>query len=483
MLVKSINGVDITPREFDIISCIVCGKKSKSISKVLNISPKTVDTHIRNILIKLNVRTRDNLIVTLEKSKEYESIVCHYRKLCNLDMPIMKKKCNRLFRASYLALIPISIVVAIQCNVNHDRTCISNIRIPSTFMLNRETLLHQLNNAYENNKDVLNTIIIGGNSGSGKTTLAKMFVQNNDFCLTWEVNAETKQTVCDSFYCLANAIAEKNNKLEDLKSINRIKDNTDRIAKIFEFVCSYINAYKKWCIIFDNVDDFKVLEKFFQLLNVVKSRGLILITTRKFDLPKSFSYSYLPVEKLTVDEQYQLFCGILYNMKDYAAIDHIYKFLEKVPRFPMDVAIAAYYIKEHHIDFDSYLKNLDKLDIDIENDSKQILAQRTMYDHARSAIIISVFDKLIAKYPEFKFPLFLISMINSQNIPLWFFNELRFDVQKLLNEMRKLSIITESGNYFSIHRSMQQICRMYIWNHLSELDKLRFLNSITNIRR
>lgn len=46
----------LSPRELEILHCIADGKLQKEIAAALNISPKTVDTHIRHIYEKLNVK-------------------------------------------------------------------------------------------------------------------------------------------------------------------------------------------------------------------------------------------------------------------------------------------------------------------------------------------------------------------------------------------------------------------------------------------
>jgi DNA-binding NarL/FixJ family response regulator len=49
---------DLTPREIEVLQCLVMGKSSDRISKELTITPLTVRTHIRNIITKLGVHSR-----------------------------------------------------------------------------------------------------------------------------------------------------------------------------------------------------------------------------------------------------------------------------------------------------------------------------------------------------------------------------------------------------------------------------------------
>ena len=48
----------LTPREIEILSCLAKGQSAGEIAKMLNISPLTVRTHIRNLIEKLGVHSR-----------------------------------------------------------------------------------------------------------------------------------------------------------------------------------------------------------------------------------------------------------------------------------------------------------------------------------------------------------------------------------------------------------------------------------------
>lgn len=56
------NTHNITPRELEIIKLIVAEHSTKQIADRLQISPRTVDTHRKNILNKINTRSIVGLI-------------------------------------------------------------------------------------------------------------------------------------------------------------------------------------------------------------------------------------------------------------------------------------------------------------------------------------------------------------------------------------------------------------------------------------
>jgi len=78
---ETINGVDFTHREIDIIACILSGKTAKKVALFLSISHKTVENHIRNIMIKLGCRAQENIIDFIEKYNKFNLIKNHYSKL------------------------------------------------------------------------------------------------------------------------------------------------------------------------------------------------------------------------------------------------------------------------------------------------------------------------------------------------------------------------------------------------------------------
>ncbi len=53
-----INGIKLTRREIDIIAFFVCGRSAKKIAGFFSISPKTVENHVHNIMVKLGCNSR-----------------------------------------------------------------------------------------------------------------------------------------------------------------------------------------------------------------------------------------------------------------------------------------------------------------------------------------------------------------------------------------------------------------------------------------
>lgn len=95
-----IDNITFTQRELDVMSCILCGRNTKSTSSFLSnlgkqISQRSVDTHIANIRRKVNASSRSSIIEFLEeRPHSYELIRQHYyflRRQIEVDQLFKKK--------------------------------------------------------------------------------------------------------------------------------------------------------------------------------------------------------------------------------------------------------------------------------------------------------------------------------------------------------------------------------------------------------
>lgn len=76
-----INDIKFTLKEIDVISALINGKSIKSIAALLNLSPKTVETLLRNIKQKLNCSSKETVIDFIENSNKYLLFNKHYTNL------------------------------------------------------------------------------------------------------------------------------------------------------------------------------------------------------------------------------------------------------------------------------------------------------------------------------------------------------------------------------------------------------------------
>ena len=59
----------LTPREKDVIALVSEGYADKEIALQLNLSARTVQTHLNTIILKLNARNRTNAVAIYIKKK------------------------------------------------------------------------------------------------------------------------------------------------------------------------------------------------------------------------------------------------------------------------------------------------------------------------------------------------------------------------------------------------------------------------------
>ncbi|MGC0372371.1 MAG: hypothetical protein DGJ47_001083, partial [Rickettsiaceae bacterium] len=73
-----ISGIKFTVREIDILSCLFNKRSEKKIGELLEISHRTVGVHTRNIMIKINANSRDDLIDYLERCRKIDALKEYY---------------------------------------------------------------------------------------------------------------------------------------------------------------------------------------------------------------------------------------------------------------------------------------------------------------------------------------------------------------------------------------------------------------------
>lgn len=100
-----IDAAVFTSREVDILACMISGRSFKSIASLLCLSPKTVETHTRNIFQKMDIHSKEDVINKIESSGLYAVLKEHYFALlmasdyekCLLDIkPLIQKDKNSI---------------------------------------------------------------------------------------------------------------------------------------------------------------------------------------------------------------------------------------------------------------------------------------------------------------------------------------------------------------------------------------------------
>lgn len=95
---KVINGVQFTPREVDVMACLLSGKGAKTIARFLSIEEKTVETHKYNLMRKLECNSKEGIIHFIEQSDKFSAIKHHYLNL--LKEAIFEKNLRQILDLS-----------------------------------------------------------------------------------------------------------------------------------------------------------------------------------------------------------------------------------------------------------------------------------------------------------------------------------------------------------------------------------------------
>jgi DNA-binding CsgD family transcriptional regulator len=365
------------------------------------------------------------------------------------------------------------------------------------YFLQRPYLVSQIENILkkDGNMDTISFVGVAGIGGAGKTTLAREYARTHFSSVIWEINAETKESLINSFKDLSYALAKTKEQKDELVFIQQIQNTEERDNQLFSFVKSNLILHKDWLLIYDNVDNFSNIKDFLPHDPTIWGTGKVILTTRDSNIETS-SYikpdSVIHIAELSHDEAFVLFCKIVYNINPAKLVEEqktkAIVLLANIPPFPLDVLMAAYYIKNSQITFEQYLTKISQCSKNFEESQANFIQEINDYSKTRYGIIISSLQKIIRKHQQFKKLLFCISLFESQCIPkelLEYVDKNSF-VDNFIYNLKKNGLITNELHMeknkilpvFSLHRSTQKISLDFILNLLTEKEKALFLKGL-----
>lgn len=361
----------------------------------------------------------------------------------------------------------------------------SDLIIPSeTTLLDRPELLSQIDKGLKGSQPI-QTIALVGIAGSGKTTLARQYAQRQKSSVIWEINAETKEALIGSFENLAQALSKTEEEKRAFRGIQEIKDTEEKEEKILQFVKDRLTLHPDWILIYDNVEKFSDFQKQFPQSNGAWGQGKVIVTTRDHHIQNMRTIpQVVHIGELDQTQKFNLFVKIVNQgvnrpwaqaQKEGLAQEEATLFLKAIPPFPLDISIAAYYIKSTHLPYDKYLKRLSEYKKEFIDVQENILKGTNDYPKVRYSIITLSLNQLIEQHKDFPYLLLFISLLDSQNIPRDLLevqlNEVSVD--DFIFNLKKYSLITNHsstsypwGSTFSIHRSTQEISLRYLMERL-----------------
>ncbi len=525
--VLTINKVTFTRREIDIMACILHCRGSKKVGEIISIAPKTVDAHTRNIMLKIGNHSREGIIDFIETSNNYDTLKQHYQSLQNKsNSPLQSQETTnasntktrtsflRYFRLGdefpkqnkFVGLSPlfITVILAIIGALTwphlhkkwvHDTEHLnvrSDLPVPTHTLIERPALLAEIDRKI-NKPQNINVVALLGIGGSGKTVLAHQYVGSSQNSIVWEINAQTESSLLDSFESLAFAINKALGGHSEISEIHAIKDKKEYEKRLLYYVKKGLKRISNWLLVYDNIEDFSLIHNYFPCDPETWGTGKIIITSinenvknNRFIGPENCIY----IKPLNPDESKSLFLNInplanaFDHKKDNQEKSQLEVFLSKIPPFPLDISIAAYYIRNSGISFNKYLeyleKNIDKLAVA----QKHLLRDISPYKKTRYAIITRSFQDLTHKSQECRYLLSFASLLDSYNIPIELLRAKRdeIDFNNSLYELRRYSLVmfdSPQMSSFSMHRSTQKSGLRYLNRKLNLAHNTQLMDSLT----
>lgn len=521
---RIINRVKFTPREIDILACILAGRSAKTIGVRLTLSRRTVENYIQNIKDKLKCNSQENIRDFLEKADEIEFLRRHYLALTNSDgntpslepshLPfsfIREKNYRKYFQVSskkrWYLLISVCLLSIFFCgaflyiffssfsqsysNNITTESIRSDLALPSTSsLIDRSELIAEIESKLKD-KNRIKTLALVGIGGSGKTIIARSYAHTQHLPVVWELNAESSKSLKTSFEDLACALAKTEGDKNTLRAFQEIKDADQKRKNVVQFVKNRLRAYQPWLLIYNNVYNVEDVAPYFPTDSNTWGNGKIILTTRDRTLQNNkHIHHILYINELSDEQKFSLFINILYSeqLPEDFNKEKVLKFLKEIPPFPLDVSIAADYLKTMGISFENYLERLREHEKEFESVQERILKETGDYTKTRYGIIICSLKNLISLHQDFKDILVFITFIDPQNIPRYLLEAYKdkITVDNFIYNLQKYSLIVGESipsllSTFSIHRSTQSVSLAYLNKKLETEKNKNYLHPVAAI--
>ncbi len=371
----------------------------------------------------------------------------------------------------------------------------SDLNIPTeSSLLSRFELIDEIDERFKGEGGI-QAIALTGIGGAGKTTLARHYASLQRTPVTWEINAETKETLNGSFENLAQVLSRTVEDQKLLSEILKTKLSKEREVKVILFVKERLKLLSNWFLIYDNVERFTDIQNHFPKDSGGWGQGRIILTTQDNNIENNKHVSsVILIKELTSAQKLSLFLKIISNggVVSFTAAqrDEAKKFLVDIPPFPLDISVAAYYLKATNVSYKNYLENMLKYNKDFSNIQEKILQEAGDYTKTRYGIITLSLKNLIDTNSDFKDLFLFISLLDSQNIPRYLLTNCKdnFAVDNFIHNLKKFSLITNEvpaphhfDSFFSIHRSTQSIILAYLKKTLTLEKNKRAVQPIASL--
>ena len=219
----------------------------------------------------------------------------------------------------------------------------SDLSIPTeATLLKRSKLLEQIETGLKK-QDGIRTVSVIGMGGSGKTTLARQYARSSDAAIVWEINAETRESLLQSFEGLAYALSQATGEENVLQKIGHLQNLKEKEEKIFLFVRDKLKHFSNWVLIYDSVTKMIEIQKYFPSDPGAWGKGVVIVTTRDSTIQNNeHIHDAIHIGELDREEKKALFSKIIANKNGHSSTENPVgddtKFLEQISPFSLDIS-------------------------------------------------------------------------------------------------------------------------------------------------
>lgn len=356
-----------------------------------------------------------------------------------------------------------------------------------TKLIERKALIEKIDSKFNNDKEI-QTVVITGIGGVGKTTLARQYALYKGHKLIWEINTQNQASIIDSFDLLLSSFPLKPEELKKIAMIRQLQDLQQRALQLFKLVKKKLCAHSDWILIYDDVKSFSAIKNYFPFDVKIWGRGKIIITTQNGNIVNN-SYikarNTIRLDELSFKDKLTLFTQIVGPKNIDISKQSLRNFIASLPPFPLDISLAAYYIKNtsiHYSDYEKHLKNRTK---EFEKIQVEILKEVSNYTKTRYKIISLSIQNVINLHPEFKNLLLLIGLLDPKNIQrdILNFHRDKVLIDSFMYHLKKYSLIEtndQSMNLLIMHQSTQNAMMKCLLKELQDKDKILLGTNVGN---
>lgn len=392
----------------------------------------------------------------------------------NIFLAIMNKKARniRISAGVFIVILSVITVTGIAFSFGEQfKSVRADMPIPQhEFLLERHDLIQAMGSKFRKDDSNIKILALVGVGGSGKSTLARQFARTDRADVVWEIEAQSPASMYNSFEAFAYELAQTREEQQELEVIAELKIPSGRDKQLLSFVKKQLKKHNNWLLIYDNLADFASTKDYFPFEQETWGTGRIIITTRNENL-KNNSFlkddNIISVGQLDNEGRLNLFNKIMMGSETQDFLQKEDDFLSKIPPFPLDVSVCAYYLKNSGLSPQHYIENLQENSQQFAELQRRLSSDVSGYNKTRYGILTLSLDRLIEKNPEFKKMLLLITLVNNRKIDLELLSQVESEItaENFLYSLKYYSLIipnSSSQNRFSIHQCTQQVALPYL---------------------